>query len=305
MSKKKVKLIVNPNADLGRAWQAAADLRPIVESFGGADWSGTVFPTHATDLAYQAGLEGYERIIAAGGDGTVHEIVNGLMRLPKDSRPALGVIPLGSGNDFAHLIGVSDNRLEAVRQAFTGAEKRIDIGRIRDASGRVEYFDNTTGIGFDATVTIRSRKLTPLRGFLIYFVAVIQTILLNHEAPRIHIETENGAWEENLLLVVLCNGGREGGGFFISPRARPDDQLLNYVAIRKVSRPMMFRILPEVMKGTHDRFPQVYMGDFTRLALHADRSLTIHTDGEIFAGFGMDVRSIEAEVLPGELTVVV
>jgi len=176
---------------------------------------------------------------------------------------------------------------------------------LRDGLGRLEYFDNTTGIGFDATVTIRSRKLAPLHGFLIYFVAVIQTIMLNHEAPRIRFENNGETWEENLLLVILCNGGREGGGFFVSPQAKLDDRVLNYVAIRKVSRPMMFRILPEVMKGTHGRFPQVTMGEFTRLALQADRPLTIHTDGEIFAGFGMDVRSIEAEVLPGELTVVV
>ena len=102
----KTKLIVNPNADLGRAWKTASDLRPIIEEFGGADWSGTVYPTHATELARQAGEAGYDLVVSVGGDGTAHEIVNGLMQVPAEKRPRLGVVPLGSGNDFAHAVGM-------------------------------------------------------------------------------------------------------------------------------------------------------------------------------------------------------
>jgi diacylglycerol kinase (ATP) len=81
MPQHKVKLIVNPNADMGQAWRNAADLRPVVEEFGGADWTGTVYPTHAIELARQAAEEGYELIISAGGDGTAHEVINGLMQV--------------------------------------------------------------------------------------------------------------------------------------------------------------------------------------------------------------------------------
>ena len=87
MPRHKIKLIINPNADLGRAWRVAADLRPLVDQLGGADWTGTVYPTHAIELARQAGEEGYELIIAAGGDGTAHEVINGLMQLPAERRP--------------------------------------------------------------------------------------------------------------------------------------------------------------------------------------------------------------------------
>ena len=90
MPNRKVKLILNPNADLGRAWHKAADLRPVIEEFGGADWSGTVYPTHAVELARQAAEDGYELIIAAGGDGTVHEVVNGIMQVAASKRPKLG-----------------------------------------------------------------------------------------------------------------------------------------------------------------------------------------------------------------------
>ena len=88
----RTKFIMNPNADMGNAWRQALDLRPIAEEHGGADWAGTVYPTHATELARQAGLDGYDLVVAVGGDGTVHEVINGIMSLPAEKRPRLGVV---------------------------------------------------------------------------------------------------------------------------------------------------------------------------------------------------------------------
>jgi YegS/Rv2252/BmrU family lipid kinase len=305
MPQHKTKLIVNPNADMGRAWLAAADLRPVVEEFGGADWTGTVYPTHATELAVQAADEGYEMVIAAGGDGTVHEIINGLMRIPFERRPRLGVIPLGTGNDFSSAVGLNHNPNLAARQLFTGKPRRVDIGVLRDGRGREEYWDNTVGLGFDTTVTIRSRKIPLLHGFMLYLAAVLQTIILNHDPLRLEVKTDEGGWIDEMLLLVLCNGGREGGGFFVSPEARPDDGVFHYTAIQRVSRPMMLRILPEVLKGTHGRLKQVKMGQFHKMDIQSNKSLYIHTDGEIFAGFGVDVRLLSVEIIPGAIEVVV
>jgi len=300
----RVKVILNPRADLGRAWQAATYLRPIVEEFGGADWSGTVFPKHATELAYQAAMEGYELVISAGGDGTVHEVINGLMQVPLEHRPRLGIVPLGSGNDFSNAVGIDHRPNCALRQVFTGRAHRVDIGRLTDGQGREEYWDNTVGIGFDTTVTIRSRRFKLVRGFLIYLLAVVQTIILNHEAPDMQIETDCESWHEKLLMLVACNGGREGGGFKVSPDAVLDDGVLNYAAIRHVSRPMMFRLLPEVMGGTHGRFRQVRMGQFLKMKVKSSLPMLIHTDGEIYSGFGMDIRQISLEILPASLEIV-
>jgi YegS/Rv2252/BmrU family lipid kinase len=304
MPKHKTKLIINPNADLGRAWRWAADLRPIADEFGGADWAGTVYPTHATELAHQAAEEGYELVVAVGGDGTVHEIINGLMQVAPERRPRLGVVPMGSGNDFAHSIGMDPRPAYALRQVMNGQPRPIDIGKVQDNLGRTEYWDNTLGIGFDATVTLRSRNYPYLRGFLIYFVAVLQTIILNHDAPHLRVSSDQEEWEQEMLMLVLCNGNREGGGFYIAPPARNDDGWGHYVGVRRVSRPMMLRLLPEFMRGTHPRFPQVRMGAFRHLTLHSDRPLLIHTDGEIFAGFGVDVRQLSVEILPGAIEIV-
>ena len=93
---RKVKLILNPMADMGRAWKTANDLRPIAQEFQGElSWSGTVYPTHAIELAKQAAEEGYDMVIAMGGDGTVHEVMNGLMQVPENKRPVMGVVPIG------------------------------------------------------------------------------------------------------------------------------------------------------------------------------------------------------------------
>jgi len=212
---------------------------------------------------------------------------------------------VGTGNDFAHNVGVPVQPEIAIRQAFTGQSKKVDLAVVIDEHGHREYWDNTFGIGFDATVTLRSRQVPVLRGFFVYLVSVIQTILLNYDAAHLKVQTDIESWEDEILMLVMCNGPREGGGFRVAPDAVVDDGILEYAAITKVSRPMMFRLIPEVMKGTHGRFKQVRMNRFSQLKVESDRPLFIHIDGEIYAGFGSDVRTLSVEVIPGALEVMV
>jgi YegS/Rv2252/BmrU family lipid kinase len=301
---RKVKIILNPVADMGNAYKVANDLRPIIAEYGKADWSGTVYPTHATELAEQAGEQGYDMVVAMGGDGTVHEVVNGLMKIQEEIRPILGVVPVGSGNDFAHAIGVPLDSARALAHALNGEASAVDIGLMTDENGRQEYFDNTVGVGFDAVVTIRSHKLPVVRGFLMYLTAVIQTIILNHEPARMQLEADGEKWEQTNLMVAICNGPREGGGFMVAPGARNDDGILHYMMISQTSRPMMFRLIPEVMNGTHGRFDLVKMGTCCKFSLTSDRPVYIHADGEIYTSFGSNLRQVDFEILPGALKVV-
>ena len=105
-------------------------------------------------------------------------------------------------------------------------------------------------------------------------------------------------------MLVLCNGPREGGGFFVAPDAKPDDGIFHYAMIENVSRPMMFRLIPEVMNGTHGRFKQVKLGKFRTLELASERPMTIHIDGEIFAGFTSDVCKLQVSILPGAVQLI-
>lgn len=303
---RKVKLILNPMADMGRAWKTANDLRPIAQEFKGElTWSGTVYPTHAIELAKQAAEEGCDMVIAMGGDGTAHEVMNGLMQVPAERRPVMAVVPIGSGNDFAYSIGMTQKSSHALAHALNSDNIRpVDIGLMTDEHGRQEYFDNTLGIGFDAVVTIRSHKLPIVKGFLMYLTAVIQTIILNHNPMHMKIETEAETWEDKLLMLTLCNGPREGGGFMLAPEAKNNDGKMETVAVTKVSRATMFRLVPEFMKGTHMRFKQVRMGEFKKLTLTSDLPLYIHADGEIFTSFGSNLKKVSFEILPQALRVV-
>ena len=302
---RKVKIILNHMADMGRAWKVANDLRPIAQEFKGeVSWSGTVYPTHAIELAKQAGEEGYDMVIAMGGDGTVHEVVNGLMQVAENKRPIMGVVPVGSGNDFAHSINVPQKADRALAHALNGEASTVDLGLMTDEHGRKEYFDNTVGVGFDAVVTIRSHKLPIVKGFLMYLTAVIQTIILNHHPALMQIETDESKWEQSALMLTICNGPREGGGFIIAPEAKNNDAILHYALVKKTSRLMMFRLVPEFMKGTHGRFPQISMGACKTMSVESDRPMYIHADGEIYTSFGSNLRKVTFEILPQALRVI-
>jgi YegS/Rv2252/BmrU family lipid kinase len=297
-------MIMNPNADMGNAWKFAADLRHLVEDFAEADWSGTVYPTHAKDLARQAGEEGYDIVVAMGGDGTAHEVVNGLMELPAEKRPKFAIIPLGSGNDYAASLGIGADASEAVNIIRDGHCKKVDLFVIEDENGRQEYVDNTANIGFGGSVTIYSHSMPIIRGFLMYLVAVLQTIFSNYTIMNVEIKTNEDEWKDEVLMIVLNNGPREGGGFVTGPDAKNDDGVLNYCVAQKVSRLMMLRLLPEFMRGAQERFKPIYMGTFKKMEIKSDKPLVLHTDGEVYAGFSHSVHYLKAELLPGALEVI-
>jgi diacylglycerol kinase (ATP) len=303
MIEHKTKFIVNPKADRGHALTVVSDLRPQLEKYGGADWSETVSPTHATELACQAAENGYSLVIAAGGDGTVHEVINGLMQVPPETRPRLGIIPLGSGNDFARSIGIIGSPLETLNKIYTGQPKYMDVGMFELGTGKREYFDNTFGLGFDASVTIYTQRLTYLRGFIMYLAAVLRTIALKLDAPMMHITTDTETWAEETIMLVVCNGPREGGGFLVAPDSDSSDGLLNYASVCRVSRLMMLRLIPEVMNGTHGRFKQVRLGKLHRMQIQAEKPVAIHADGEVIAGFEAQVRNVTVEVVPSAVAI--
>lgn len=300
----KVKLIFNPHADKGNAWRLASSLQNLIERKGGASWVSTEYPGHATELTTQAAQEGHSIISALGGDGTVHEIVNGLMQIPADERPKLAVVPIGSGNDFANNVGIEMDIERAMLNVFGEDTKAIDIGKITDQTGVTEYWDNTMGIGFDGAATIRASKITRLQGFPMYLLAVIQTILQHHNVAQMTIETDTETIEQDVLMISICNGPREGGGFHVAPGAVVDDGILDYAMIEGVSRLMMFRLIPEVMNGTHGRFEQVRLGSSRTFKLSYDRPMAIHTDGEVFAGFTSEIRELSIEILPKAINVI-
>lgn len=302
MPYQKIKLIYNPVANHGRAGSVLPVLRPIADAHGQAAWAGTVYPGHAAELAQEAAREGCDLVIAIGGDGTVHEVVNGLMQLPAADRPTLGVIPIGTGNDFSFSIDTPTDPAAALHRVLAGSSQAVDIGRIETFDGRIEYFSNAVGIGFDAIVVIHSRSVPVLQGFAVYLLAVLRTIIFNHHPFTLKMETQDGEEERALLMLAICNGQREGGGFNLVPDGKSNDGWLDTVALHRVSRTkLLFRTLVPFLNGTHQNLPHVSMNKIRKLSIQSDIPLIIHADGEIYAGFGTDVRQLHFEILPDAL----
>jgi YegS/Rv2252/BmrU family lipid kinase len=300
----KIKLIFNPASDRGRSGQKASDLQAVVEQHGGADWAGTDYPGHGAELARAAAEAGYRRVIALGGDGTVHEVVNGLMDVPPDKRPQLGVVPIGSGNDFAFASGVSMEMQTAMIRAFEGEPARVDVGRITDGNGRSEYFDNSAGFLFDAAVNVESRKITRIYGFPMYLTATVRSIIKHYDTTRLQFEIDGEKMERDLIMFTIGNGPREGGGFMVTPDAKNDDGDFDYLMVDPISRPMMFYLLPIVMQGNHGGFKFVDIRRFQKLSFTADRAVPIHLDGELWAPYEANVRGVAVEMLPGAIELV-
>lgn len=300
----KIKLIFNPASDRGRSGQKASDLKAIVEKYGGADWAGTEYPGHGTEITHQAALEGYERIVAMGGDGTVHEVVNGLMEVPEEKRPLLGVVPIGSGNDFAFSSGINMNMQEAMIRVFEGGASPIDVGLITDGNGRKEYWDNSAGFLFDAAVNIESRKIKGIYGFPMYLTATIRSIIKHYATTRLKFTIDGQTFDKDLLMFTIGNGAREGGGFMVTPDAKNDDGIFDYLMVDPISRPMMFYLLPIVMQGNHGGFKFVNLERFTKLEFEADRAVPIHLDGELWAPYEADVRKVTIEIFPAAVNLV-
>ena len=118
------------------------------------------------------------------------------------------------------------------------------------------------------------------------------------------IQTDSEIIEQSNLMVTVCNGGREGGGFMIAPDAQNDDGILDYTLVEKCSRPMMFRLIPEFMNGTHERFDIIKIGTCKKFSLTSELPLYIHADGEIYTSFGSNLRKVDFEILPAALQVI-
>jgi len=301
-----IRMIYNPQADRGRSYQMVGDLHQLSSEWGGSDWIGTEYPGHAAELALAAAQAGYQTVVALGGDGTVHEAVNGLMQVEESRRPRLGVVPIGSGNDFAGGVGIARDPSAALRRIFQdGHLKPIDAGCVKDASGRTEYWCNVLSIGFDAAINIRSRSIPWLHGFWMYLAATLLTIALKYERPLLDFEIDDKKSSGRFLMLTMGNGTREGGGFRTTPDALMDDGWLDYLLVDPISRLRMLRLIPEVMQGTHGRFPEVHLARFHRLHLRSDMALPIQADGEMFAPYAADVREVSVEILPHALQVIV
>lgn len=311
----RMRLILNPQSDRGDTRARKDTLQQIVERHAQAaagqaepyelEWAVTQKHRHATQLAREAGEQGYDVVVAIGGDGTVHEVVNGLMQIEASRRPRLGVIPVGTGNDFAFNVGLPADPEQAAAHLFSGKTRTVDAGLIANGNGRQEYWDNTVGFGFAGAVNVIASTKRNLRGFLLYFVSVIECILFKPQDLNIVATIDDQRTVERYVSMVnICNGPREGGGFPVLPTAAMDDGLISFLLMRRANRVQMFYFVPVVMAAKHLGYKNFFEpGTARRLRFKSDKPLAIHTDGEQFAHWDDGLYEFEVEIIPGALQV--
>lgn len=285
----KVLLIVNPAAKHGETEKVVPAIERLLQSIP-HDVVMTESAGHATRIAAEA--EGYDALVAVGGDGTVHEVLNGLMRRPESQRPALGLIPTGSGNDTRRTLGIPDDISEAALVLAAGTRRRFDLGVCNGV-----YFNNSFAAGLDARVTAKAveYKVTTRRsGLWLYLTALMHVLFHELYAHRVRVSWDGQApVEDEVLIVAATIGPTYGGGFFITPDAVPDDGLLEVCTIDPLSLPGALMRLPFVIFGKHTKMKPVHMSRHKRIVIESEEPMPAQVDGEVL----VDTR-FEIDILP-------
>jgi diacylglycerol kinase (ATP) len=292
VAESRIRFLVNPASGRGTGKSHLDRIRVLASRHG----AGLVVSRKVSDLweqARRAAEDGVERLLVAGGDGTMHYAAQGLA----GSDCALGVVPLGSGNDLAGTLGIPPDLEVAVERALTAEIRRIDLLRIGET-----FSLSYAGVGFDSEVTRFANEVKFLRGPLIYFYSVIHT-LITFEPPRMKIVHDGGTFEGKVMFTVVNNLPRFGGGMRIAPDARIDDGLLDLVIVREVPKPLLLSIFPKVYNGRHVGHPAVTIVRTRYAEITIDRDMTLYGGGEPLRPMAAG-EAVAIEVVPGGLAVV-
>jgi YegS/Rv2252/BmrU family lipid kinase len=294
-------VICNPTAARGAAGRKLQRVQRLLARQ--AEFRSTEGRGHAEELAFAAALAGHGTVVAAGGDGTVHEVANGILRAGR-ADVAFGVVPLGSGNDYASALQVATDARSLCAGLLSPHTRAVDVGRVRDERGRERFFVNTLGIGLSGAVSWESMGIKRLRGLALYSVAVLRAIWKHFHAVNAVLNMDDQRHEWPILYMALALGQREGGGFVVAPHAKLDDGLFDYLHAGRVTRLQALRYAPRLLRGdVPPGDPLLRTGQCRSLIIQADQPLIAHADGEMLARPGDDTRLLEIELLPHRLAV--
>jgi len=266
--------IVNPIAGGGKKLDIITELQKFCKKHG---MEFTVAMTHkpkeATELARRAS-EKYEAVVAVGGDGTVNEVVNGI----SGTSAKLGILPIGAGNDYARMVGLSKNLKKDLKVLHKGTARAVDVGKVNDKY----FFINAFGAGFDGEVSTRARKYLKLtNNFFGYLITVLRT-LMTYRFRKALITIDGKIVADRKIFLVACGiGTTYGGGFQIAPKAKIDDGLFDICIIDKTSRLKALWVIPKIMRGKHESLRIVHMHSGKEISIATNRRIASQLDGEI------------------------
>ncbi|MXV77462.1 diacylglycerol kinase family lipid kinase [Candidatus Poribacteria bacterium] len=275
-------LIANPISGKGKARTVAERTQNLLMDSGRkGQLKFTTGSRDAKDFAEVAASDGIKWVIVCGGDGTLHEVVNGIATV---SDVTLSIIPCGRGNDLASAIGVPRKIEKAVDTLFDGTEKCIDLGYVRSDKGSEHYFTTIATCGYDTEVSRRGAARDTLLGIKIsgtasYLYAAVVT-LFHYKSPFVQIEGDFGKYEGEILLAATGNTNSYGGGFKIVPNAVHDDGLFDVCIIRPLPSFTILRLMVTLFWGGHVNHPAVEISQTRSVKINSDPPVMLFADGE-------------------------
>lgn len=287
----KYKIIVNSAAGKGRAMTFLEQVNTILQKRGVKfEFVLTKAPGDATILAREATEKGWQVIVSLGGDGTASEVIGGLV----GGDSALGIIPCGTGNDFARSLGVPLNIEQAVRTLVDGKRRKIDIGWERD-----QIFANIASVGFPCEVARQTTAMKRLKGSLAFFAATYKT-LSSLQVEPVRIELDDEIIETRVVSVTISNMKYAGGGMVFAPDAKLDDGLFDICIVREVGKLSFALTFPQMYRGMGAQHPA--------LSRHRSSAVKIYTESAVEKLFDGNINGetpLEAKVLPKVIDVLV
>jgi diacylglycerol kinase (ATP) len=300
----RMRVIVNPAAGAGKTAKKWPQIMSLLKSLGlDFEHDITEAPGHAIELAKAAVDKGYEMVVSVGGDGTIHEIVNGLHEAGGNSDVAVGIVNTGTGADYIRTIGVPRRYKEACQRLLSSGRRTVDLGVVEYTKGghrKKRLFVNFAGIGFDAEVVkATTEKFKALGDMPSYLMGLFST-LMSYENRDVSIIVDGEHGERRICTVMLNNGRYGGGGMLPAPNADPGDGFFDLVIIDDITKPDLIMSIPRIYRGTHLTHPKVTLMRAREVEIIPILTSAVQADGEL-----LGEAPARFSVLPAALNIII
>ena len=290
----KLFLILNPAAGKNKGEKAMENATPLLEKAGiQFELKISEFSGHAITLAREFDPTKFDGIVAVGGDGTLFEILNGLLKSNPDFDLPVGQIPVGTGNSFIKDLAINSIE-DAVEKIAGGKTQSVDVGFFKHPEGE-HFFINLLGTGFVSNVAHQAGKYKAL-GSLSYVLGVLEEVVQLRPVP-LELTIDGKVYQRNYIFTEICNSTKTGGNMIMAPDARIDDGLLDVILLNDISKLSLLKVFPQIFKGTHvnDSHVETFKGKHIKIVTETPQRLT--PDGEVFG-----TTPIEVTILPNKIT---
>lgn len=293
----KLLIIFNPNAAFGRSVKKLPVIKAKFESLGiKVTFIPTTHTGHGTELVTRTDLSAYDGLVAAGGDGTVFEVLNGLYQHPKAERIPLGLLPIGTGNAFARELNLkADALMDAIELIHRGHTRKMDVGLV-ESTGRSFYFVNIVAMGFAVDAGLVAKKMKFL-GKAAYTLATLWKVLKLKSYP-LELEIDGDSFTSDNIFVTFSNSRYTGTHFLMAPEAKIDDGQLDVTILESLPRIRLLKLFPTIYDGRHIEYPEVKTYKASHIIIRSPQGMLLGPDGE-FCGH----TPAEISCLPRDLTI--